>query len=129
VRSYRAVRYLCDYCNRGMFKKPSMEKHEKYCFHNPARSCKTCEFHGDMGEHSMDAMIAAMNEKGPDAARPLAENCPACLCSALIQARKRAKVSRDDGLLSYLWCDVSFDYKAESTAFRTAVYNSRPEDF
>lgn len=134
MRTRRCIRYLCDHCSKGMFSRPAMERHEKRCFHNPNRTeCGGCSFDGGISvtDHSIEEMIAAIidEKQGIAAALKLAEGCPACVCSALIQARKRAKKDGDLSLESYLWTDVEFDYKKSMDAFRTEVMNSRPEDF
>lgn len=109
-----------------MLVRAAMERHEKQCFHNPGRTCRGCEFHGDMNDHSIPAMIEALRESGIDAARAIAEGCPACICSALIQARKQAK--GDEDMERHLW-GLQFEYKAEMDQFCNAVRQSRPEDF
>lgn len=103
-----------------------MERHERYCFHNPKRECRTCEFHGDMKGHRLEDVIDAIEHGGVETARPIAEGCPACICSGIVQARKRAK---GDEERSRLWLDIEFDYKKENDAFYRAVRESRPEDF
>lgn len=36
-------RYVCEHCRKGMFKKPSMLRHEFTCTRNPKRLCGLCE--------------------------------------------------------------------------------------
>jgi hypothetical protein len=126
MRSRHVIRYLCDFCNKGMFKRPSMEKHESVCFQNPQRKCWGCEFHGDIETAPMPELIAALEKDGLPSLRVAAHNCPACIMAALIQQGK------SDPAGEKLPADVqpfAFNYKSEMEAFRSDVMNSRPEDF
>ena len=44
MRTRKVIRYICDYCNKGFWKKSDAAEHEKKCFHNPeTRSCLSCK--------------------------------------------------------------------------------------
>lgn len=43
MRSKIVIRYYCDHCSKGMFKKPAMIQHEATCTLNPGRGCWLCE--------------------------------------------------------------------------------------
>jgi hypothetical protein len=43
MREKTVKRYYCDYCRKGMFKRPMMALHEKSCCLNPDRECYTCK--------------------------------------------------------------------------------------
>lgn len=43
MRTKTVIRYYCDHCSKGGFKKPNMIQHEANCTKNPHRGCATCE--------------------------------------------------------------------------------------
>lgn len=58
--------YQCDFCNRKMFRKHSMEKHEKWCDHNPQnfRACGSCQFLDEtVVYYSYDKGLGEVNKK------------------------------------------------------------------
>ncbi len=45
MRSKKVLRYYCDHCNKGFWKKQDCKEHEEICFYNPeVKACATC-FH------------------------------------------------------------------------------------
>lgn len=43
MRVKKVLRYYCDYCGKGHFKKQACTDHEVRCFKNPdTSSCRTC---------------------------------------------------------------------------------------
>ncbi len=130
MRSRHCIRYLCDHCSKGMFQKPSMAKHERVCFHNPTRACWACEYDGGIETTPMPALIAALETGGLPALRIAANNCPACIVSAMIQQRK-ADPGAERFTIDYAAQNelVGFNYKDEMNRFCQGVRESRPEDF
>lgn len=43
MRTKTVLRYYCEFCSKGMFKKPSMIRHEATCCKNPNRFCGLCD--------------------------------------------------------------------------------------
>lgn len=112
-----------------MFQKPAMVRHEKYCLKNPARICRSCEFHGDMHEHPMAEMVAALETTGMVALRENAEGCPACVLAAIVQQKMNdpmlERLPNNETLMGV----IGFNYKDEKEKFYAAIRESRPEDF
>lgn len=128
MRSRRCIRYNCDFCSKGMFQKPAMERHEKYCLKNPYRKCRTCEFHGDMHEHPIPELVTALETGGMLALRDKAEGCPTCILAGIVNQRAVDRWSErigNDTLMEML----GFNHKEEADKFYRAVRESRPEDF
>ena|GEM_PF-1384584 len=117
--------FRCDFCDKKMYRRHSMVKHEAHCTKNPGRKCGVCEMIGAVqqpiskltacfpddpdyskcGEDGFASMgIYTEHEKACKAAmgklRELTDNCPACILAALRQTE------------SAVFC-VSFDFKAE----------------
>ena len=42
MRTKTVIRYYCDFCSKGYFKKPSAIQHEGSCTLNPKRGCGLC---------------------------------------------------------------------------------------
>ncbi len=43
MKAKKVIRYHCDFCGRGHWKKPSCLEHEERCYHNPEiRACGSC---------------------------------------------------------------------------------------
>lgn len=105
MRSRKVIRYYCDFCSRGMFRKPDMEKHERGCTANPNRVCGLCERVGEI-THPFEKLIEALHEGGIDGLSKLVESCPACM---LAGTRAANKLSPSEPY----W----FDYKAAHEAW------------
>src|SRR5208282_4086654 len=99
MRVRHVIRYYCDFCPRGYFKKPSMERHEKGCTANPNRVCGLCEYAVPKLEQKPIAdLIACFGPKevwdytSTDEAmkklRELAQGCPGCILAGI---RKSAR--------------------------------------
>ncbi len=122
MRVRHVIRYYCDFCPRGYFKKPSMERHEKGCTANPDRVCGLCAYAepplkqrttldlvncltgGLQGDYSNIDIEGRMSNL-----RALAEGCPGCILAAIRQSGI-VKALYDD---EYGPPDLKFDFKKE----------------
>src|ERR1700683_2010310 len=97
MRVRHVIRYYCDFCPRGYFKKPSMERHEKGCTANPKRVCGLCEYaEPPLKQRPMSDLIACLSPKidwadvdtkeGMKRLRELTEGCPGCILAAIRQS-------------------------------------------
>ena len=105
MREKRVIRYYCDFCGKGMCRRPDMARHESVCTLNPNRTCRLCEAGGEIsrpvselrgclpkeadfkdsrGRLDDDAFYAAVNASIDDL-RDAANQCPACMLAALRQ--------------------------------------------
>ena len=101
MKSKRVIRYYCDFCKRGSFRKPDMEKHERGCALNPERICGLCARMGE-STRTPDEMLDALGDGGLEALSRLVESCPACMLSA-VRRWNKLNPGEDEGY----W----FDYK------------------
>jgi hypothetical protein len=101
------LRYYCDHCSKGMFRRHDMRQHEATCVHNPNRVCWACqEFELDPDPLPKLIEIARQIRIENQDLSPLAkaaQDCPACMLAAIVQARKA--VEPEDAV----W--VAFNYK------------------
>lgn len=135
MRMKLVKRYWCDHCNKGSLSAGAMGKHEKHCTMNPARACRVCGIIGGAvipKPEALAAMVALFpagpippydDETGRNAyhdavnaampkVRELADDCPACILSAIRQA----------GVPAFL--PEGFDFKSE---MRGIFDNIEPE--
>ena len=80
-------RYYCDHCNKGNGSPSAMKRHESGCTNNPNRVCRMCAILADEGgpEHGLnrDELVKIMDADGFKAMCAAANDCPACILSAL----------------------------------------------
>lgn len=78
-------RYYCDHCNKGNGSPSAMRRHERGCTLNPQRICGMCAKLADEveGVPSRDELVRIMDANGFKAMCEAANNCPACILSAL----------------------------------------------
>jgi len=100
VRQFR-----CEHCNKKMYQRPAMAKHELHCTMNPRRECGVCEMLQEV-QYPIEVMTALFPEplenidyatskwdeyrKECQAALKELEKitqCPACILSALRQSK------------------------------------------
>lgn len=118
MRVKRVLRYYCDHCNRGVCSKSAMTLHEGRCIKNPERTCGFCRT-AEIPQVPIAGLITALESGDVDVLRVVANGCPACMLSAIVQQRE---TSRDcDGWVS----SQMFDYKTEVTKF----WDKRNADF
>jgi hypothetical protein len=116
MRSKTVTRYYCDYCSKGMFRKPDMARHEEGCTLNPKRTCYLCQNNSGECVEDLAALAVTLKDeyKGSESMnitaedlhriRNATEGCPSCILSILRQA----------GIYAF---DV-FDYKKELAEWR-----------
>lgn len=94
MRTKTVTRYYCDNCSKGMFKKPSMERHEAICYRNPARKCLRCD---NRPEHAISKeRLKSIIEDGERCEAEGGE-CPDCLMAAMIQNNTKPSAAWRDG--------------------------------
>ncbi|HEU4345897.1 MAG TPA: hypothetical protein VFU31_30465 [Candidatus Binatia bacterium] len=105
MTSKTVIRHYCDFCRRGMFKKPAMLQHETTCTLNPKRACWLCECPvethnykaiGDEAKKRPDVVYydddddnkthwRVTSEEAIDWVFNKVDGCPACVLSILRQ--------------------------------------------
>lgn len=108
--SKRVIRYYCDFCRKGGFRKPSMESHERGCTANPARICGLC---GLVGEENLPLkeLLEALTSGGIEELEKKAQDCPACMLAACRAWNKAG--NHNSGSEEGYW----FDYKQKHEAW------------
>lgn len=108
MRTRAVHRHYCDFCGKGMFKIPSMEKHERHCTANPNRICKMCVL---LKQKQPETQVLVDFAKGLSPAidsgsleryRKFCGGCPACMLAGVRQADI---------------CTFDFNYKEELELF------------
>ena len=133
MRVRHVVRYYCDFCPRGYFKKPCMMRHEKGCTANPNRVCGLCEYaEPALRQRPIAELVACLagaisGELTTDEAmaklRELTEGCPGCILAAI----------RQSGIVKVLYDsedgppDMKFDFKKELGAWWAAANDFKAE--
>lgn len=80
MRSKKVTRHYCDFCDRGFFYRPQIERHEKSCVKNPQRVCSICEC------ENTDEGIAVLQSKGLEGLMDSGTgDCHACVLAAVVQ--------------------------------------------
>lgn len=132
MRVRHVIRYYCDFCPRGYFKKPSMERHEKGCTANPNRVCGLCEYAVPKLEQKPIAdLIACFGPKevwdytSTDEAmkklRELAQGCPGCILAGIRQSGILVALNDHD----YGPPDLHFNFKQELEAWWVMANESK----
>ncbi len=87
MRTAMRPRYYCDHCNKGNGSPSAMRRHESGCTNNPQRVCRMCAKLADEGgpdpAPNRDALVKIMDADGFKAMCLAANDCPACILSAL----------------------------------------------
>lgn len=119
-------RYYCEHCKRSGCSGGHIRRHEESCTANPNRICR---FHEAMKTHQphMEALVATVKEHGDDAKgimaalRDAADNCPACILSAL----RQSGIQREWADRLYQGDDnapvIEFSFRAEVAEFWDSV--------
>lgn len=118
MRTKKVIRYYCDFCNKGMFRSPSMKHHEEVCTKNINRFCGICndlagkrnfiklieEFKTRCKElYNLDEFIGLKAEKESlDWLKNEVDGCPACMLTVLRLGKIYA---------------IDFDYKKQHEDF------------
>ena len=117
MRVRHVIRYYCDFCPKGYFKRPSMIRHERGCTANPNRICGLCKNTEPWLEQKpMAELIACLSwdkdEYGMKELRQLCENCPGCILAALRQSGMMKQAAEEGE-----YVDFKFDFKKELDAW------------
>lgn len=95
MRTAMRPRYYCDHCNKGNGSPSAMRRHERGCTMNPKRVCGMCKMLADEGGPEAapprEELVRIMDADGFKAMCTAANDCPACILSAL-----RTKNAFDD---------------------------------
>lgn len=87
MRTAMRPRYYCDHCNKGNGSPSAMKRHESGCTKNPQRICGMCKIQEEDGgpeaAPSRDELVKIMDADGFKAMCAAANDCPACILSAL----------------------------------------------
>lgn len=87
MRTALRPRYYCDHCNKCNGSPSAMRRHERGCTANPQRVCGMCRMLAEAGGPDpappRDELVRIMDTEGFAAMCKAAENCPACILSAL----------------------------------------------
>ena len=87
MRTAMRPRYYCDHCNKGNGSPSAMRRHERGCTLNPQRVCGMCKMLADEGGPEAapprDALVRILDAEGFKAMCAAANDCPACILSAL----------------------------------------------
>lgn len=103
MRTAMRPRYYCDHCNKGNGSPSAMKRHERGCTLNPQRVCGMCKVTADKGgpepAPSRDELVRIMDEAGFKAMCEAANNCPACILSALRTKNFKGDAESPPGVL------------------------------
>lgn len=87
MRTVMRPRYYCDHCKKASGSPSFMRRHESGCTNNPSRTCRMCVLFADAGGPEpappRAALIGTMDAEGFKAMCAAANDCPACILSAL----------------------------------------------
>ena len=87
MRTAMRPRYYCDHCNKGNGSASAMKRHERGCTANPQRICGMCSMLAREGGPEpappLPILLDTLDAEGFKAMCELANNCPACILSAL----------------------------------------------
>lgn len=111
MKTRQVKRHYCEFCGKGMFQIPAMQKHERHCTGNIERACRMCEtecpeyskiIHLAIDQISTTGIAEAMEsgeyENVLKFIREQVCECPACILTVI--------------RIGQLPC--AFDYKAEA---------------
>lgn len=125
-------RYFCGFCDKKSLRAWSMEKHERHCTMNPARTCRVCPLIARWFPSESPRIHLTVPElqklldpphwyanisvdEFAERIKPLREatgNCPACILSAL----------RQQGITR----EQSYEYKDEVTELWARIDETEP---
>ena len=87
MRTAMRPRYYCDHCNKGNGSPSAMRRHERGCTANPQRVCGMCSLlareDGPCPAPPLPVLLQVLDTEGFKSMCELANDCPACILSAL----------------------------------------------
>lgn len=130
MRTAMRPRYYCDHCNKGNGSPSAMRRHEKGCTLNPHRVCGMCKMVADEveGAPSRDELVRVMDEQGFKAMCEAANNCPACILSALRTKNFKGDAETPGGVLGPEDGRESWSYTQAKQAWWDS-WNSKQRDY
>jgi hypothetical protein len=97
MRTAMRPRYYCDHCNKGNGSPSAMKRHERGCTANPNRVCGMCaraeDEEGVTPAPPRDELLRILDADGFKAMCDVANQCPACILSALRARNVEAEFS------------------------------------
>lgn len=102
-------RHYCDYCRKGLFTRPAMERHEAMCYRNPNRKCPVC-FGADSHKPDWESKGLTVSAIGAE--------CPACLVAKVVMHNATVARPDEDGASDYINYP---NFKEELRAFRNEM--------
>lgn len=107
-----------------------MRRHEKGCTLNPHRVCGMCKMVADEveGAPSRDELVRVMDEQGFKAMCEAANNCPACILSALRTKNFKGDAETPGGVLGPEDGRESWSYTQAKQAWWDS-WNSKQRDY
>lgn len=66
MKSKKVLRYYCDHCNRGHWKKSGCLEHEERCYFNPKnRKCGSCSYFSNFAcDYHCDRLVSKKEFRG-----------------------------------------------------------------
>lgn len=96
-------RYYCDHCNKGNGSPSAMRRHERGCTLNPQRVCGMCQKLAEEGiadpAPPRDKLVRILDAQGFKAMCEAANDCPACILSALRTKNFKGDAESPPGVL------------------------------
>lgn len=132
MRTAMRPRYYCDHCNKGNGSPSAMRRHERGCTLNPKRECGMCKMLADEGgpdpSPPRDALVRVMDEQGFKAMCAVANDCPACILSALRSRNVQSEFGSftvagpEDGRNEWSYARAKKDWWDEWNSYRPEIY-------
>jgi len=95
MRTVMRPRYYCDHCDKGNGSPSAMKRHEAGCTMNPKRVCGMCRMLAEEGGPEpappRDELLRILDAQGFKAMCEAANDCPACILSALRARNERSE--------------------------------------
>lgn len=127
MRTAMRPRYYCDHCNKGNGSPSAMKRHESGCTKNVQRVCRMCAMLADEGgpepAPNRDALVKIMDAGGFKAMCAAANDCPACILSALRTKNFKGDAETPPGVLGPEDGRETWSYKAAKESW-WADFNS-----
>jgi hypothetical protein len=102
MRTVMRPRYYCDHCKKGTGSASFMKRHERGCTLNPQRVCGMCQMLAAEGGPDpappRDELVRVLDTKGFAAMRADANDCPACILTALRTKNYRGDAESPGGV-------------------------------
>lgn len=99
MRTKKVTRHYCDFCSKGAFKRPTMERHESGCTLNPNRVCRVCVTFCNL-QAAIPDLIASLNG-GMESLKEVSGECPACMLAAIRQSPADSRAFLDDEICAF----------------------------